>query len=716
MGLSKQSTGSALRDSELRIVRRDPDDLVIALAGNPNVGKSTVFNALTGMHQHTGNWPGKTVGNAQGYCRTKKKGYVLVDIPGTYSLSAHSQEEEIARNFICFGEPDVVAIICDATCLERNLHLVLQILESGIRTVVCVNLMDEAHKKGIEPDLSILGKRLGIPVIGIVARKKRTLQTLLDTLDEVTEKSFENINFTVPYSFEIESAIAIIENALDPRQLGRLDSRWLAIHLLDADSGFRDEIAAYLGPSFLTQESLCRAIKEAKVFLADRAIDADTLQNLLIASQIDYSEKIAKESVSYAKKNAASRDRRWDRILTGRFTGYPVMLLFLLFIFWLTIRASNVPSEMLSSLLFGALDRLSVFLSALHVPPLLIGFLVDGLLRVPAWVISVMLPPMAIFFPLFTLLEDAGYLPRVAYNLDRPFQRCNACGKQALSMCMGFGCNAAGVVGCRIIDSPRERMLAILTNAFVPCNGRFPALVAIITLFLIGSGTGFVGSVLSSLLLTTAILLGVFATFFTTKLLSKTLLKGLPSSFTLELPPFRKPQFGQVLIRSVFDRTLFVLARSVMVAVPAGAVIWLLANVTVKDNSLLLHCSSFLDPFAQWFGLDGVILLAFILGLPANEIVIPIIVMCYRAGGVLSDYGSLTELKELLVANGWGMVTAICTLIFFLFHWPCSTTLLTVKKETGSWKWTLIAAALPTLLGLLLCFMIASLGRLLGIA
>jgi len=276
--------------------------------------------------------------------------------------------------------------------------------------------------------------------------------------------------------------------------------------------------------------------------------------------------------------------------------------------------------------------------------------------------------------------------------------------------------NAAGVVGCRIIDSPRERMLAILTNAFVPCNGRFPALVAIITLFLIGSGTGFVGSVLSSLLLTTAILLGVFATFFTTKLLSKTLLKGLPSSFTLELPPFRKPQFGQVLIRSVFDRTLFVLARSVMVAVPAGAVIWLLANVTVKDNSLLLHCSSFLDPFAQWFGLDGVILLAFILGLPANEIVIPIIVMCYRAGGVLSDYGSLTELKELLVANGWGMVTAICTLIFFLFHWPCSTTLLTVKKETGSWKWTLIAAALPTLLGLLLCFMIASLGRLLGIA
>lgn len=716
MGLTKQSTGSAVCEADLHISRREPTDAVIALAGNPNVGKSTVFNALTGMHQHTGNWPGKTVGCAQGFCKTSKNRFVLVDIPGTYSLSSHSEEEEIARNFICFGEPDTVTVVCDATCLERNLHLVLQILECGVRTVVCVNLMDEARKKGIEPNLERLQERLGVPVVGIVARKKQTLKGLTEIWDSLIDKPLGNKGIVIPYSFEIESAIAIVEAALDPARLGRLDSRWLAIRLLDTDIGLREEIAAYLGAGFLQEEALCRAIRESRIFLADCGIDAQALQNLLIASQIDYAEKIAKESVAYTKKGSATRDRRWDRILTGRFTAYPVMLLFLLFIFWLTIRASNMPSELLSDLLFGALDRLSLFLTSIHAPPPLIGFLVDGVLRVPAWVVSVMLPPMAIFFPLFTILEDAGFLPRIAYNLDRPFQGCNACGKQALTMCMGFGCNAAGVVGCRIIDSPRERMLAILTNALVPCNGRFPALVAIITLFLIGSGSGFGGSLLSSLLLTSVILLGILATFFATKLLSKTILRGLPSSFTLELPPFRKPQFGQVLVRSVFDRTLFVLARSVAVAVPAGAIIWILANVTVGESSLLLQCASLLDPVARLFGLDGVILLAFILGLPANEIVIPIIVMCYRAGGVLGDYGSLAELKSLLVANGWGTVTAVCTLVFFLFHWPCSTTLFTVKKETGSWKWMTLSAALPTLIGLLLCFAIASLGRILGIS
>lgn len=280
-------------------------------------------------------------------------------------------------------------------------------------------------------------------------------------------------------------------------------------------------------------------------------------------------------------------------------------------------------------------------------------------------------------------------------------------------MCMGFGCNAAGIVGCRIIDSPRERLIAILTNNFVPCNGRFPTLIAIITMFFVGSTAGIFSSLLSTVMLTGVILAGVLMTFVMSRLLSKTVLKGVPSSFTLELPPYRKPQISRVIVRSIFDRTLFVLGRAVVVAAPAGVIIWLLANVTVQDISLLHHCAAFLDPFAKLMGLDGVILIAFILGLPANEIVFPIILMAYLAQGSLTESANLTEMHQLLVSNGWTWVTALCTMVFSLMHWPCSTTLLTIKKETGSWKWTALALILPTLAGFLFCFFIARVGALL---
>ncbi len=712
MGLTKHSVGlgaSAALDPQ----KAYSEDAVIALAGNPNVGKSTVFNALTGMHQHTGNWPGKTVACAQGRCVSDRHSFTLVDIPGTYSLSAHSAEEEIARDFLFFGEPDATVVVCDATCLLRNLHLVLQILECGARVVVCVNLLDEARKKQIEIDTDLLQERLGVPVVGVTARKKRTLAPLLGALDDCLETPIGAHGFCIPYPLEIETAIGIVENALDEHSLGRLDSRWVALRLLDGNEDLQKELSTYLGTDLSADERIRKALKEARLFLSDNAIDAISLGDLIVASVVSYAEHLMKDVVKQQKKDPLARDRKFDRILTGRLTGYPVMILLHLFIFWLTIRASNIPSELLSSLFFGALDHFSVFLLGLGLPHWTVSFVCDGVLRVLAWVVSVMLPPMAIFFPLFTLLEDSGYLPRVAYNLDRPFQRCQACGKQALSMCMGFGCNAAGVVGCRIIDSPRERLLAILTNSLVPCNGRFPALVTLITLFLIGSTTQ-ANSLWSALILTLLIVLSVAATLLITKLLSQTVLKGIPSSFTLEMPPFRRPQIGQVLVRSIFDRTLFVLARSVAVAAPAGAVIWILANVSVGDATLLSHASDFLDPIARLLGMDGVILLAFILGFPANEIVIPIIVMSYRAQGSLADYGSLAELGELLRANGWTLTTALCVLIFFLFHWPCSTTLLTVKKETGSLKWTLLAAVLPTLLGMLLCFLIASFSKLLG--
>ena len=713
MGLTNSSIGLKAVDSGLEIKRQRADDKVVALAGNPNVGKSTVFNALTGLNQHTGNWPGKTVTNAQGYCAGKNHGYVLVDIPGTYSLMAHSAEEEVARNFICFGGPDAVAVVCDATCLERNLNLVLQTMEISSRVVVCVNLLDEAKRKRIRIDLAQLSEKLGVPVVGTVARKKKSLDALLRALDGVTGGGYEAKNpYTVRYPEAVEAAVAIVEPALRERLGGRLSSRWLSLKLLDRDDSLIREINAYLGEDFLQDKALQQALDEAARLLQRRGIGPEQLKDRVVSALVGAAEEICRGAVTYEKQAYDAADRRLDRILTSKRTGYPIMLLLLAFIFWLTITGANYPSQLLSDGLFWVQDRLTEFFQYINAPDWLHGVLVLGLYRVLAWVVSVMLPPMMIFFPLFTLLEDAGYLPRIAYNLDKPFKRCHACGKQALTMCMGFGCNAAGIVGCRIIDSPRERMLAILTNNFVPCNGRFPTLIAILTMFFVGAAGGAFSSAVSALLLTGVILLGIFVTFGVTRLLSETLLKGTPSSFTLELPPYRKPQVGKVIVRSVLDRTLFVLGRAAAVAAPAGVVIWLLANITVGDVSLLGHCAAFLDPFAKLMGMDGVILIAFILGFPANEIVVPIIIMAYMAQGSILELGSLAEMKQLFVANGWTWVTAISVMLFSLMHWPCSTTLLTIKKETGSWKWTGLAAALPTAIGMCACILFTGIARL----
>lgn len=711
MGLTNRSIGINAIDSGLVIKKQTPNDKVIALAGNPNVGKSTVFNGLTGMNQHTGNWPGKTVANAQGYCTTKKHAYVMVDIPGTYSLMAHSAEEEVARNFICFGAPDAVAVLCDATCLERNLNLVLQTIEISSKVVVCVNLMDEAKRKNIKIDLPALSRKLGVPVIGTVARKKKSLTVLMNTLDRLIDGSIQTTPLTVRYSAAVEAAIALVQPFVEQRAGSLLNSRWLSLKLLDQDESLIREISAYLGPAFLQAPDLRAALAQGTELLRQAGIHQEQLKDEIVSALVTTAESLCKDTVTYEKKAYNASDRRIDRILTSKRTGYPIMVLLLALIFWITIVGANYPSQLLSTGLFWVQDRLTDLFHFLNAPEWLHGILVLGMYRVLAWVVSVMLPPMAIFFPLFTLLEDAGYLPRVAYNLDKPFKRCCACGKQALTMCMGFGCNAAGIVGCRIIDSPRERLLAILTNNFVPCNGRYPTLIAILTMFFVGVAGGVFSSLLSALLLTAAILLGIFITFAMTRFLSKTILKGIPSSFTLELPPYRKPQFFRVIISSLFDRTLFVLGRAVVVAAPAGMVIWLMANVKVGDVSLLHLCAGFLDPFAHLMGLDGMILIAFILGFPANEIVIPIIIMAYMSQGSILELGSLAELKQLFVTNGWTWITAICTMLFSLMHWPCSTTLLTIKKETGSWKWTALAVFLPTITGILCCILFATLAH-----
>lgn len=676
---------------------------VIALAGNPNVGKSTIFNALTGMNQHTGNWPGKTVAKAEGSYQFHDEDYQLVDLPGTYSLFAHSMEEEIARDFICFKNASCVIVVCDATCLERNLNLVLQTIEITSNVVVCVNLLDEAKKKHILVDLEKLSKILGVSVVGTSARSGKGLKELQQAVEKCcTSKQQGSIIY---YSDVIEKCIANLEKHIV--SFDSCNTRWIALQFLSEQHNER--LIHYLH-HLPNQTQLKNTQKKMKELLVNQGYTSLKYKDELVSSIVKKAQMIVKQCVQIGNSNIHERDRKIDKLLTSKRTGIPIMLLLLCIIFWITIFGANIPSSLLSDWLFSLEEQMALWLSQVGVSSLMIDLFIHGMYRVLAWVVSVMLPPMAIFFPLFTLLEDLGYLPRVAFNLDHYFKKACTCGKQALTLCMGFGCNAAGVIGCRIIDSSRERLIAILTNNFVPCNGRFPTIILLSSLFFIGTGGGLKASILSAFMLTCVVILGILLTFLSSYILSKTVLKGKPSSFTLELPPYRKPQIIKVIIRSIFDRTLKVLYRAIIIAAPAGCIIWILANVYIQDVSILQHCANFLDPAGHLLGMDGVILMAFILGFPANEIVVPIMIMIYMATGSLMELDN-ASLYHLLINNGWTWITALCTIIFTLLHWPCSTTCLSIYKETGSMKWTLLAFVLPTIFGILLCFMISMLSH-----
>jgi ferrous iron transport protein B len=728
------ATSAERRAQSLVRLGLNPDkwDILAALAGNPNVGKSTVFNALTGLRQHTGNWPGKTVVRAEGAFAHRGKRVKLVDLPGTYSLQAGSTDEEVARDFVLFGRPDVTIVVVDATRLERNLNLVLQILQITDRVVVYLNLLDEARRHGIVIDAARLEGELGVPVVGGVARSGVGIDQLIDAAYRVATGETRTTPFLVErHAPDIERTVTALTAVVEDTFPGVPNARWVSLRLLNADDSVADAVrSGDLG--LLGEPAKAGAAASVSQTARDHLLDVakgvrwelpedfqDTVTEYTYASAQRIAERV---QVRGLRSAGARLDQVLDRLATSKWTGFPLMLVILAIVFWITIEGANVPSGMLADLLIDTGHPwLKGLADGVGLPWWVSGFLLDGVYLATAWVISVMLPPMAIFFPVFTLLEDFGYLPRVAFNLDALFRAAGAHGKQALTMCMGFGCNAAGVVATRVIDSPRERLIAIITNNFSLCNGRWPTQILIATIFIGALAPAGLAGLVSATAVVGIAVFGIVVMFLTSWFLSRTVLRGEATTFSLELPPYRPPRIWQTLYTSVIDRTLIVLWRAIVFAIPAGGAIWLVSNITVGGSSVAEHIVAWLDPFGLLLGMNGVILLAYVVAIPANEIVIPTVLMLTvltggvtggSGAGVMFELDSLDATAELLQAGGWTLLTGVNLMLFSLLHNPCSTTIYTIYRETGSVRWTTLATLLPVAMGLTVCFLVTQVWRL----
>lgn len=624
------------------IPAKTTNSISIVLAGNPNVGKSTIFNRLTGQNQHTGNWAGKTVDIAKGHYAYKDSQINITDLPGAYSMSPNSPEEQVSSEYIVNSPYDVLVIVVSATSLERNLLFALQILMHTHKAILCLNMIDETEKNNIFIDTDELSLQLGIPVIPISAKKQKHILELNEMILDVADEKVATYKL---------NKLEVIKGA---------------------------------GYSYYEQ--------------------TEELSSL--------AKSIVKYSVKANKSSYSSVDRALDKIFTSKLYGIPIMVLVFAIVFWLTAYGANYPSQLLS----WAFDKLNLFFNILmqriNCPLNITSILSDGILTTTAWVVSVMLPPALIFFPLFALLEESGYLPRVAFNLDRFFKKAGINGKVSLTMLMGFGCNACGVMGCRIIHSKKERFIATVTNSFIPCNGRIPTLISLSGIFFTSFATGMKASILTTCIFMSLLILSVTLTLIVSKIITIFYKDDASSGFIMELPTYKKPQIIKVIIRTIKEKVLFVLSRAVLISIPAGAVIWLSVNLKINNIELITHFSNFINPAAVLLGLDGIILTAFILGFPANEIVIPVILMTYLNTSSLTDYSSTTQLGEILKANGWTTTTAICCCVFCLFHFPCSTTCCTIKRETSGISTTVFSVLIPLLTGTVICMLINYVARL----
>ena len=635
--------------------------------GNPNVGKSTIFNILTNKTQHTGNWTGKTVENEVGEFTYKNILWEVIDLPGTYSLIGESKEEKIASQYIQEEDYDIAVVVLDATNLERSIEILLEVLDIKTNVIACLNLFDEAQKRNITIDVSKLKNKLNLPIITTNAKEKKGIEELCETMN----KFIEHTHYPI-----IPKHTPKIENYL----------QWAIEYI--------EKPLTYL----TNNKTLKEKEKNAKLNFYRKSLTRIDL----LESYHEFGTQLLSDVIDRTQEKEKKEDHFWNTLLTNPISGFVTMLLMLFIILWLTIYLSNIPSswlfnffEHLELLLFNALS----FLPDSILNPLLLGGY-----RTLYWVVSVMLPPMLIFFPLFALLEDYGLFPRIAFNLDKPFAKCGSCGKQSLTMCMGLGCNAVGVTSTRIMESKKMRILSILTNVFMPCNGRFPAMICVINMFFV-TDHSFLGSMTSSLILLAIILLGIFLTWIVTKILNHFLLKEEKSMFILELPSFRKPKIIGTILHSWKERAIPVLKRAMLVSFPAGILIYFVANINIGEITILERLYNLLNPFGLLIGVDGIILLSFLLGIPANEIVIPILLLCYTNSGSLIEYESIESLRQILIVNGWTTLTAINFLLLCLCHFPCATTLLTIKKETQSTFYAILAFLIPTLIGIGLCFL-----------